>query len=386
MKKTLILLSALVAFWACTPAQQPQNNQNNPQGQTPGGDPADPENPGNNPGGGGDVTPDFSAEAWYQTNFWERTDREKEGLRGPVKKWHVINYTTYDEYEYDNAGRLVKDSYVNTTDSDSNHEWRYTYDSNGHCIKQAYYDIFYTDGTADYTEFEYNNPGKFVAADLFFGPQASGAVNGIVKDLSRAFRVITQPDRTNYQETTYTFGEDGNLTVENYSYIVMLGSEEREYENRYSYTWVYEGGYPKSLESENLSVKVLGITYYPNGMYKDFVSQEVNSYNYDTGWDTHTFKMLDNPRYLAIETFELGGTPSFISLTPGKMLKTYDEHYDIVKNEEWYEDVATPTFTDTYQKYTYDKYGNWVTREETIVARWTGQESITTIEREIEYY
>ena len=114
--------------------------------------------------------------------------------------------------------------------------------------------------------------------------------------------------------------------------------------------------------------------------------KEQNAYNFDTGWDTHTYKMLDNPRYLEVETFVLGGTPSSISLTPGKRLKTYNEHYDIVKNEEWYEDVATPTYTDTFTNYTYDKYGNWVTRDETVITRWMGQESTSTITRVMEYF
>ena len=43
------------------------------------------------------VTTDWSDPAWYSTNYWDRTDREKAGLRGPVKKWHITNYTTYDE-------------------------------------------------------------------------------------------------------------------------------------------------------------------------------------------------------------------------------------------------------------------------------------------------
>ena len=53
----------------------------------------------------------------------------------------------------------------------------------------------------------------------------------------------------------------------------------------------------------------------------------------------------------------------------------------------WYSDtVAVPTFTDTFENYTYDKYGNWVTRDETIIARWTGQVSTSTITREMEYF
>ena len=76
-----------------------------------------------------------------------------------------------------------------------------------------------------------------------------------------------------------------------------------------------------------------------------------------------------------------------MSLTPKLMKKTYDSHFDISVNQEWYSDtVAVPTFTDTFENYTYDKYGNWVTRDETVVARYTGQVSTSTITREMEYF
>ena len=390
MKTHICVLAALAFLLAgCNAPAVPENNnnQNNNNNNNHNGNPGNGnENSGNENQGNQGETPDFSDEAWYSTNFWERTDREKEGLRGPVKKWRLTNYIPYDEYEYDTAGHLIKESHVDEREPEENSEWRYTYDSKGRCIKRVYYDSYYTEG-GDYYEFEYNNEGKYVAGDSFFGgPSFAGYVNGIIKDLSLIRYVMVQPDRKSFRETKYTFGEDGNLNVEEYSYIIMLGSEEKQYEESYSYTWVYEGGYPKSMDTDKLRFKVLNITYYPNGMYKDFVYKEENAYNYDTGWDTHTYKMLDNPRYLTVETFELGGTPSTISLTPGRMLKTYDEHFDIVKNQEWYTDDATPTYTDTWTNYTYDKYGNWITRKETVIARWTGDEASTTVEREIEYY
>ena len=387
MKKLIGALAVLALLAAgCTAPEVTPNNNNGNSGNQNNGNGNGNGNGNNNGGGGVDETPDFSDPAWYNVNFWERTDREKEGLRGPVKKWHIGTYTTYDEYEYDQSGRLVKQAYVNTTDSESGHEWRYTYDSKGRCIKRVYYDSYYTDG-GDYYEFEYNNEGKYVAGDFFCaGPSVAGYLDGIIKDLSLIRYVMVQPDRKTFRESIYAFGDDGNLNVEEHTYLLMMGSDEKEYEESYSYTWVYEGGYPKSLETDNLRYNVLNITYYPNGMYKDFVFKEENAYNFDTGWDVHTYKMLDNPRYLAVETFVLGGTPSTISLTPGRMLKTYDDHFDIVKNEEWYEDSETPSYTDTYVDYTYDRYGNWVSRKENIIARWTGQESSSTIEREIEYY
>lgn len=333
---------------------------------------------------------DWSDPDWYATNFWERTDRQKAGIRGPVKKWHISNYTTYDEYEYDEAGHLVKKAYVNTDNSSLNHEWRYTYDSAGNRIKEEY--IGSPEELGDYTVYEYENEGKFVATDGFMmGPAVTGLEDELIKGLSRKVRAIEQPFSTLYQETLYTFGEDGNLTVTETDYEIYESSEERENEESRSYTVVYENGYPKSFDSEAYRFKVLNVTYYPNGMYKDFEYLEENSYNFDTGWDRHTYKMLDNPRYLEVESFDLEGTASYMTLTPKWTRITYDEHFDIVRNEESYGsddyvEGAEPTFVDTWTEYTYDKYGNWTTRLESVVPRYTGGLSETTVRREMEYF
>jgi len=333
---------------------------------------------------------DWSDPDWYATNFWERTDRQKAGLRGPVKKWHITNYTTYDEYEYDAAGHLIREAYVDTGNTSLNHEWRYTYDSTGHRIKKEY--IGSENDPGDVITYEYENTGKYVATDGFMmGPAVVGLEDELIKDLSRSLREIEQPFSTIYQETLYTFGEDGNLTVTELDYEIYQSSGERENETRTSYTIVYENGYPKSLESEALRFKVTNVTYYPNGMYKAFEFLEESAYNFETGWDRHTYKMLDNPRYLEVESFDLGGTASHMSLTPKWMRKTYDKHFDIVRNDESYGDEAyvegaEPTYTDTWSDYTYDKYGNWVTRYETVIPRYTGGTSETTVHRKIEYF
>ena len=123
-------------------------------------------------------------------------------------------------------------------------------------------------------------------------------------------------------------------------------------------------------------------------MYKDFVFREESAYNFETGWDVHSFTMLDNPRYLEVDTFSLGGRASTISLTPQTMKKTYDSHFDIVRNDEWYttNTDTVPTYTDTWTEYTYDKYGNWETRVEAVVGRWDGNCYPSTITRVMEYF
>ena len=366
--------AALCIIWACDPVDidNPDNGKNNG---------------GNNKTDSIQVTVDWNDPDWYSVNFWDRTDRQKAGLRGPVKKWHISQYTTYDEYEYDRAGHLIKESYVDTGDIENNHEWRYTYDADGHRIKAEYIDQFYRGEPSQYWTYEYENTGKYVAREWFMmGPEISGAEDGIWKDLSRATYVVVQPMSTTYREYTYTFRND-SLAIREYSYNTDLGREDRLNEVSYEYVFAYKDGYPVSLSTDKLRFQIDSITYYSNGMYKDFVYLEQNSYNFDTGWDRYSYTMLDNPRYLAVDTFNLGGTASYMSLTPKSMKKTYDSHFDIIMNQEWYSDtIAVPTYTDTWKDYTYDKYGNWTTRSESIVARWTGQTSESTITRVMEYF
>lgn len=375
--KHLSLLSfvgaALCILWACDPVDidEPDNGKENGQGNK-----------------NDSTIVDWTDPDWYSVNFWDRTDRQKAGLRGPVKKWHIDTYTTYYEYEYDEAGHLIRESYVDTDDTDDNFEWLYTYDSNGHCIKAEYFDMSCDGEPSSYYVYEYENTGKYVAREWFMmGPGIVDANNGICKDLSKVSYVTVQPFSNTCRECTFTFDGD-SLIIREYDYKIYNGTQERRDFDTLQYAFIYKDGYPVSLSTKKLRYQVENITYYPNGMYKDFVYLEDNAYNFDTGWDVHTYKMLDNPRYLEVDTFSLGGTTSYMTLTPQSVKVTYDSHYDLVRNEEWYTantDTAA-TFTDTWTNYTYDKYGNWVTRDETIVARWTGQVSTSTITRVMEYF
>lgn len=367
--------AALCILWACDPVEidDPENGNGNGE---------------NNKKDSTQVKVDWSDPDWYQVNFWERTDRQKAGLRGPVKKWHIDTYTTYREYEYDRAGHLIKEYYVDTEDPEENDETRYTYDAQGHRIKEEYYPSYSKDEPTSYWVYEYENTGKFVAREWFMmGPQVSDAVDGIWKDLSKASYVIIQPLTTYYRDYTYTFRND-SLVIWEHTYDIDLGSEEPRNDDTLEYVYAYKDGYPLSLLTKRLRYQIDTITYYPNGMYKDFVYLEENAYNFDTGWDVHSFTMLDNPRYLAVDTFNLEGRASTMSLTPQTMKKTYDSHFDIVRNDEWYttNTDTLPTYTDTWTEYTYDKYGNWETRVEAVVGRWDGNCYPSTITRVFEYF
>lgn len=372
--------AALCILWACDPVEidDPDNGKDNGGG-------------GNNKNDSTQVktdSVDWSDPDWYEVNFWERTDRQKAGLRGPVKKWHIGTYTTYREYEYDRAGHLIKEYYIDTEDPEENDETRYTYDAQGHRIKEEYYPSYSKDEPAEYWTYEYENTGKFVAREWFMmGPKVSDAVDGIWKDLSKASCVIVQPLTTYYRDYTYTFRND-SLVIWEHTYDLDYGAEDPRNDDTLEYVYAYKDGYPVSLSSNRLRIQVENITYYPNRMYKDFEYLEESAYNFETGWDRYSYRMLDNPRYLEVDTFSLGGMYSYMSLTPQTMKKTYDSHFDIVKNEEWYttNTDTVPSYTDTWTDYTYDKYGNWVTREEAVVGRYDGNCYPSTITRVMEYF
>ena len=74
-------------------------------------------------------------ESWFSKPYYDRTDREKAGLRGPVKSWYNSTYTTYDKYYYDEAGHLVKEESYDTSDNSMEVDWVHSYDAQGRRIK-----------------------------------------------------------------------------------------------------------------------------------------------------------------------------------------------------------------------------------------------------------
>ena len=404
MNNKLLIMKKLFSFFivtglvmACT-GEKLENEKpsggSDKTGDNPSSEQTDPS--GDNPGtDSGDDATDWSDPEWYSVNFWERTDRQKAGLRGPVKKWHETQYTTYTEYEYDIAGRLVKSTYVNTQIEGEPEYWEYTYDAQERLVKKEYF--IYDDGAPycmETVEYKYDNGDRFVATTLFiFGPSAADVNEAIVKGLSFCHQTDHQPIGDEHRITTYSFNEAGNLDVKEESYFQYVGSEEKERPNEYGYTIEYQAdGYPHTCISDKLRFKIREVSYYANGMFKDFKYGEENSYNFDTGIDEHYYHMKDDPRYLVVESFDLlEGDPSYISLTPRWRRVKFNEHGDPVLLQDGYDKApwtegATPTYEDSWENYKYDKYGNWVEYDAHFTGRYDGNKGTTHYTREITYF
>ena len=376
----LFLLLPALMMWGCEQlglGEGPGPRDDNGQGGDNGGN--------NTP----EVVVDWTDEAWYATNFWERTDRQKEGLRGPVKKLCETTYVGRTDYEYDRQGHLIKTREYNSDGTGQEKICTYAYDASGRLVKM---EVRYAGDDTLYAveTYEYNNPGRFVATNLFdCGMEVTGLNNAIIKDCSYYERKVYGAGEYNYWTATYTFGDDGNLTVKESNYSKGESDDEPRDPSESSFTIRYQNGMPVSSEGDNRRYKVQEVSYYPNGMYRYYKLAEQNSYNFDTGWDVKAWTMLDNGRYLAIKEFDLlEGQPSSISLTSRWYSRLYDEHFDLTENKEGNEErgTADPVFDDTWTDYKYDAHGNWISRDEHGIARWTGQKYTTTHTRVIEYF
>ena len=417
MKKTILLLSAM-AIIACNPAEQPSNNgtPNEQQDQTPGGSG---DNPGGTPGTGdntgpGDNTPDFSPEPWYETNYWERSDRERAGLRGPVKSWTLSSSSRV--YKYSEAGNLTE---IRDVD-DSRGEWleKYYYDETGRLVKKIYgrstapgTDEFDQWATLETWTYEYNNPGKYVwvrpddspfssfYAFRHITPESfsehSVGVNGnalIMKDLSaihivRGTKVNSSLDVTDYY---FRFNADGNMEYVNDHYMADPETGENLTEEPdWSITFgpiVYKNNYPYSGEigaDGRIFYKITSMEWRDNGMPLRI-----------EGMDGITLFDSSEKRYICTTKWECPpGEPhdSFVVFDYWETYK-YNEYGDLIEMQERFngEEGSENGWTrPTTWEFEYDSHGNWISYKTKYMIAFDGPDSEVkdgSLSREIEYY
>ena len=395
MKRTLFLL-ALATLFACNPADQPGPNNNNQNNQ--GNNQQDPNGGGGGNGGGATDTgvdpTTLPAEAWFSTNFWDRTDAQKWGLRGKVKslvekhynEQDTWEYTQYMAYEFDEAGRLTKLSDLEKDRPDNSVIWTFTYDAAGHLTKTEKRYQSYPDDVDCRYEFAYDNPGKRVA---YYGDDwglrysvdnslTSWYSLDLVSDLSYVKRVrFVGSEYEQVMEYTYTFDASGNLT-----------REENDGNSVKSTGATYKDGYPYS------SIYIKSSTWYNNGLLAEKV------YN---GTPGETFTYYDNPRVWAPKG-HIGDHNGFFADFYWDC--TYDENWDQKgrRGAYWEEEQIPPEEgvtliieekdgkryvinTDAWTDYKYDAHGNWIFRKESIepIAQ-PSKPSVELYRRTIEYY
>lgn len=392
LKTVSLLFVCLAAFVACgddddedtgsgTQNQTEQKDDNTPSGEEKNSD-------------------NMLPEPWYETNYWDRTDREKAGLRGKVKKWY-FNNSVHTEYEYDEAGHLT---FCRTVDSGSRFpEWCtwYTYDSQGRLVKEVYGRVTEKGGsqidhysTIETTEYEYGNGTKYVWVDPqsfdsrtfvnYLGPENRDVLNNLRKGLSRRVVSSVMNKSGHYYDYSYRFTEDGALVVSYDGYVTDENGNPVDDGENHTYTFnpiKYQGNYPYSGEINEYNI-ITAMAWRQNGMpltvdgpsglteYSDSEKRFINPVK----WTCKPGNPID----------------AFFGFTYSREW-TYDETSgELTLLREWEnQESDRPWIRPTKWEYKYDSHGNWTTYTEEYMVLIDGPDSqpnTATLSRTIEYY
>lgn len=342
----------------------------------------------------------FAPEAWYQTNYWDRTDREKVGLRGKVKKWY-FNTDTHVEYEYDEAGRLT---FTRRIDQGSNFpewcEW-YTYDSQGRLIKKVYARVTEKGGmeidehsSVETTEYEYGNGSQYVWVDPqsfdsrtfvnYLGPDVREPLNNLRKGLTAYHNSRSLWQSSGHLIYTYRFNDAGNLLISRETYdIGEDGNREDNGENQV-YTCppiVYQGNYPYSGQLDDYNI-ITSMTWRENGM-----PQSVDGPSGLTEYSESEMRYINPVKWTCKP-----GNPidAFFGFTYARQWEYDSKSGELTTLQEWEnQESDQPWIRPTNWEYTYDSHGNWTSYKESYQVLFDGADGSVetrTISRTIEYY
>ena len=441
MRRICILMSAaLVALAACNPAQQ-ENRPDPSKDATESTDPdasKDPEasqDPELSADPSVDVSADFTPEAWYSKNFWERSDREKLGLRGPVKKvvWgDPVNSYWYRISEFNEAGNYTYRKEI-TTETQIGKLYKYSYDDKGRLIHLEIADGGVRADSYEFPHeemfpgvewdpvieqkreqfFEYENPGKNTLGNEYafsstsygnfkepFNRSEFGTLDDLIRPGLSSIRYLEAPNLMEFEDATreyreefFRFGDDGNLTIAIHSYFTQLyvdyedlgdgakgilgwheGDVIQDYGTVDAVSIGYKDGYPVSSRYiETGYVNNVDVVWAPDGTLASW-----NGINY-----------ASDGRYWRVTGW---GDPNVHN--SGGMAWDADAlraYYDPVTGEptSYVETYGDWDREFIFHDYVFDTHGNWTSYKvdfQTLFDGPTGPVLTSTYVRSIEYY
>jgi hypothetical protein len=349
------------------------------------------------PSGEESTTPNFAPESWYETNYWDRTDREKAGLRGKVKKCH-FNSGTHTVYEYDEAGHLT---FTRRVDSESTRgEWCrwYTYDKQGRLVKEVYGRVTEKGGNTidewsnvETTEYEYDNSEKYVWVD----PQSFDSrtfVNYLgteyreaLYDLRKGLTVRKQSTLLRKSGTylTYYYHFNGNeLEVSYESYTTDQNGNPDDDLQTYTFPPItYSGNYPYSGEMNWANI-ITSMKWRKNGM-----PLAVDGPSGLTEYSETENRYINPVKWTCKEGNPIDAFFGFVFSREW----TYDNKSgEVTLLQEWLNQTSErPWVRPAKWTYTYDSHGNWTSYNEEYMILIDGPDGpvhTRELKRTIEYY
>lgn len=398
LRTPLIIAMCLAFFVACGDDDENDNTNGTQNGteQDGTGQKTD-----ENPSGEDEKKTDvLSPETWYETNYWDRTDREKAGLRGKVKKWY-FNSGYHTEYEYDEAGHLT---FCRSINPDSKFpEWCtwYTYDNKGRLIKKVYARVTEKGGrtidewsTIETTEYEYDNGSKYVWVDPtsfdsrtfvnYLGPELREPLYNLMKGLSVRRYSSSLHNSGTHTTFNYRFNDAGALVISYSTYSTdEQGNRIDDGENneRVYNPITYAGNYPYSGELDQYNI-ITSMTWRPNGM-----PQAVDGPSGLTEYSASEKRYINPVKWTCKEGKPIDAFFGFIFAREW----TYDNNTgELTQLLEWENQNSDRPWTrPTKWEYKYDSHGNWTSYNEEYMVLIDGPDAPVqtgSLSRTIEYY
>lgn len=287
-------------------------------------------------------------QAWFQTNYWKRTDIQRYGLRGPVKNFseQTRDGKTFS-YEIDREGHVTYSDCAQKTGMGGPMKLVlkefHKYDADGHRTAT----VQVRDGDTVQIMYEYLNKGRFVAAgpDLDVEPKLY-AMPPIVTDLSAVRTVYPSGDTV-----TVTYSFQGNkLYICSDDTVVV---------------WEYSNGMPFNCGS------ITNVVFAENGMFSIV----------DRG--LYRYRFLDNHHCMVVtDQTCLASDPADGTLT--SVTSDLNENRDPVARHLVFRnrDAVTETMTG----YFYDEMFNWLSCQMDYYDEEAGQLTRKELVRNIDYY
>lgn len=294
-------------------------------------------------------------EEWFATYYWERTDLQKTGLRGPVESFHIetpqYSNDRYTTYYFDRQGHMVREEFKIAGDASYDTTTLYTYDDEGRLTR-----IERKSNLTETWTFEYGNGTRYVAVNGYnwisqFCQGTGGSVDfspvehTLRKGLSAMHYVAENELYADVRDYTYDFDASGNLAITG---VCQRGEgRDRLIPQSNDDSWVqYAGGLPVSSSYYNSDYQAIlpgveSCTYAENGMPLKAKMAGGNP----------VWTFVPNNQRVIPES--VGNEWTF----------SYNKHRDLISDDRVF--TAGPRHSE-YKDYVYDSHGNWISRTEEI--------------------
>lgn len=319
-----------------------------------------------------------AGETWMTKPYWYRTDLQRLGMHGKVKKISVTDNRYSNEahiYTFDEQGNLLIDKEIDKVANHYDTTKTYTFDEANHRLTCTVVTDWDSAVVRTY-RYEYNNSDKLVAYSAKGwnepDPLAEKMEGMIVPDLSYVYKSWVKGEQEFYEEREYTF-EGDRLLIHVKSEMIKDGDKDwivPLVDTLYRVSYQFSTACKLTLPYTSRGY-VKNSVYYQNGMLKMMETVD-GKYDY-----------LSNAQKMAVLSYQYTGDVDKAHEIEAYTCE-YNNNRDLTERNTM--NATGGEILERYPQYEYDTHHNWVTRlEELWKTGWSEPLQYAT-KREIIYF